>query len=49
MGKPNLKTKPSTIEIKHNLQNLIANNIDSKERQKQLLDLLYNKIKSYIT
>ena len=48
MGKPKVKSTPSTNDIKHDLLDLISNNVDDKEKQNQIFALIFDKVKGYI-
>ena len=48
MGKQKVKSTPSTNDIKHDLLDLISNNVDDKEKQNQLFALIFDKVKGYI-
>ena len=48
MGKKKVNPTPSTNDIKKDLLDLIANNVDDKEKQNQVFALIFNKVKDFI-
>ena len=48
MGKPKVKPTPSTNDIKHDLLDLISNNVDGQEKQNKIFALIFDKVKNYI-
>ena len=48
MGKKKVNPTPSSNDIKQDLLDLIANNVDDKEKQNQVFALIFNKVKDFI-